>query len=257
MTHYRMLDKDPTVIICVNGDERKIYNNNEIFLNNEENFEMRFFNPENFKIGVEIIFNGQKKNEGLLVLRPGEDITLDRFLGDKKKMKYEIYTIDANNEAAVKAAALNGIVEFNFYKEATPNYFRNNFVNYNNTYTSPGIYCQDMDCSYTSNVSIGSHAGLPHFGNSKSLNLKSMKTRGVTSSMETGRIEKGPESTQNLKVVDVDFQTSPYHKIIYQLKPNSQKPLDIQEIRAYCPNCAYRIRKASWKYCPKCAEKLD
>lgn len=250
MTHYRMLDREPSAIITVAGSEKKIYNNGQIFLNDGENFEIRFFNPLQTTISIEIIFNGQKKNDGLLVLKPGEDVILDRFLGEKKKMKYETYTIDGNNAAAVQAAALNGLVEFKFYKEK---------INYTITYAtnwwnSPDVY--------------GSGTGNPHvYGSSTTdnylsqdfsccSNLKGVKTRSLKKeSIETGRIEKGPESNQNLTHVDMNFETYPFHTITYQLKPNSEKTNEVTEIRNYCSKCHYRIRKSSWNYCPKCGLK--
>ena len=45
MAHYRMTDKLPSAIITVNGNEKKIYEGNQIFLQNGDNFEIRFFNP--------------------------------------------------------------------------------------------------------------------------------------------------------------------------------------------------------------------
>ena len=136
MAHMRMLDKEPSAIITTNGNERKVYQDGQIFINDGENFEIRFFNPLQEKIGVEIIFNGIKKNDGLLVLRPGEDITLDRFLEKKKKMKYETYTIDGGSESAVKAAELNGLVEFKFYKEKR-GYTTFTINNFNYTFNGP------------------------------------------------------------------------------------------------------------------------
>lgn len=265
MSHYRMLDHEPSAIITVAGSEKKIYQGGQIFINDGENFEIRFFNPLQEKIGVEIIFNGIKKNDGLLVLRPGEDITLDRFLGEKKKMKYETYTIDGDSKSAVKAAELNGLVEFKFYKEKI-NYgcgfitFTNNNFNFNSpTYTSPGVYGTSTTASgyYNTNGinltgSIGASTDSFFYDAQPLKRTKSLKSKKV----ETGRIEKGPESNQDLKTVDVEFDLTPFHTINYLLKPNSQKPTEITEVRQYCTKCAYRIRKQSWKFCPKCSFEI-
>jgi rubrerythrin len=79
----------------------------------------------------------------------------------------------------------------------------------------------------------------------------------ITEKVETGRIEKGPESSQEIKTVDAEFVTIPFHTITYQMKPNSAKPTtNITEIRNYCTECGYRIRKSTWKFCPKCGETL-
>jgi len=322
--HYRLSDREPSAIITVAGNEKKLYDNGQIFLKNGDNFEIRFFNPLQEKVGVEILFNGQKKNNGLLVLNPGQDVTLDRFLDEKKKMKFDTYTIDGSNKAAVKAAEINGLVEFRFYKESNSYHyslsnqtkskirdwsdddiykepepidfsgFNGSFNGWNGTlsisgcttisdsansrcYTSPGIYTQGIDnsivlggsdtntCFYSStsditldgvsdNIAfntgniqgIGSvatptkSAGLPHYGSTR---------------VETGRIETGEESVQGLNTVDAQFESTPFHTITYQMKPDSHKPQEISEVRNYC-KCGYRVRKNSWKFCPKCSEKL-
>ena len=249
MTHYRMLDRDPSAVICVDGNEKKIYQEGQIFLNNGDNFQVRMFNPLQTKIGVEIIFNGQKKNDGLLVLNPGQDVTLDRFLGEKKKMRYETYTIDGNNSAAVQAAALNGLVEFKFYKEK---------INYNCYYSNTNNWNWNTTPIYGSSTIRGvvSHSDYSTTNSSTDLNKTSkLKSKCIKQEVETGRVEKGPESNQNLSTVDANFETFPFHIISYQLKPNSQFS-DLKEVRQYCTGCGYRLRKQSWNFCPKCSLPL-
>ena len=85
MTHNRMLDRAPSCAILHNRNELKVYQDNQVYLNDGDNFELRFFNPTNFKIGVEIVFNGLKKGDGYLVLNPGQDLILDRFLDEQRK----------------------------------------------------------------------------------------------------------------------------------------------------------------------------
>lgn len=264
MTHYRMLDQEPSAIITVAGSEKKIYQNGQIFLNNGENFEIRFFNPLQTKIGVEILFDGIKKNDGYLVLKPGEDVILDRFLDDKKKMLYETYKIDANNPAAVNAAKMNGLIEFKFYKE----YFKP--INYklsckcssrncnSISYTSPGIFSHEVDYSDEFNDSIFDASSSATMDNltldmNTPIGCYNTSTKNL---VETGRIEKGSESEQEMKIVDMQFEPNAFHTIKYQLKPTSQLNVDVSEIRNYCSRCGYRLRKSSWKFCPKCSEKL-
>jgi Zn finger protein HypA/HybF involved in hydrogenase expression len=270
MSHSRLLDSTPSAIITVSGAEKKIYKNGQIFINDGDNFEIRLFNPLQTKIGVSITFNGINKNDGLLVLRPGEDITLDRFLGEKKKMKYETYTIDGNNSTAVKAVAQNGLVEFKFFKEKSYNEIYRGFTTVSTCNNNSSIYSKG---SYTTTGSIDyqniyysdyvaenldKNIDYTQYDADMAFNTQlsaSMNTR--SKKIETGRIESGPKSNQELKTVDVDFETSSFHTITYQLKPNSQKPVDIQEVRNYCSKCGYRIRKSSWLYCPSCGCQIN
>jgi nicotinic acid mononucleotide adenylyltransferase len=45
MAHMRLLDREPSAIITVAGSEKKIYQDGQIFINDGDNFEIRFFNP--------------------------------------------------------------------------------------------------------------------------------------------------------------------------------------------------------------------
>lgn len=131
MTHYRMLDRAPSVMITSNRNELKLYQNNIVYLNDGDNFELRFFNPLQEKIGVEIMFNGIKKGDSYLVLNPGQDVILDRFLDEQKKMLFETYVVNGNSQEAIEAIQKNGIITFNFYKEFYRNYSNQNEINVN------------------------------------------------------------------------------------------------------------------------------
>jgi hypothetical protein len=122
MTHYRLSDSTPSAIILARNsrtsslDELKTYTGNQIFLNNGDEFQIKLFNPLTEKIGVQVGFNGQSSKH-LLVLNPGEDAIIDRFIDEKRRMIFETYQYDDNNKAAKKAVANNGIVEIRFFKE--------------------------------------------------------------------------------------------------------------------------------------------
>lgn len=255
MTHYRLRDEiTPSFIVTVNGSEKKIYEGNQVFLNNGENFELRFFNPMQEKIGAEIIFNGKKTSKSMLVLNPGEDVSLDRFLNEKKKMLFETYKVDASNPLVEKAIKKNGLLKVKFYKEKQIVWTCRGG---NTFYNSPDIYTTNFD--YTYQVGNFSTTGLDVLqGSTTNFSAYSTNTSNevkLTKKLETGRIEKGPKSDQKLNVVDVEFEDKPFHVIEYQLKPASQM-VNVREIRNYCEKCSYRIRKSNWVYCPKCGQKL-
>ena len=328
MTHNRMLDRVPSVQITHKGNELKVYQGNVVYLNDGDNFELRFFNPTNFKIGVDILFNSTKKGDGYLVLNPGQDLILDRFLDEQRKMLFETYVVDGNNEAAVKAIQQNGLISFNFHKENSynNNYKTNVDINYNfppkpyrpvyqpnttyvtNNYYSSGTSGVSGSGGYagvSGTLGCAGPAGAPGFygsGSISTMNISSNLTQ-VTSStstpnykfatrsyttpgvfsqevdyssflaenldssitfsestinpLETGRIEKGSISSQTLKSVNAQFQSSPFHSITYKLMPISSMNRTIKEVREYCGFCSYRIRNNKWKYCPKCGSHLD
>lgn len=330
MTHYRMLDRAPSVLITSNRNELKVYHGTTVYLNNGDNFELRFFNPLPYKIGVEIDFNGMKKGDGYLVLNPGQDLILDRFLDEQRKMIFETYTVDGNNESAIKAIEQNGIINFKFYAE-NGHYNHKNEIdvkydfapkphrsikikNVYNTYntnwsgsTFTGPSGPFGPSGPVGNIGISGSSGDPNHiyrvnrsSTSKSFSIPLNKDYWMpptTSSsipisdyiaenkddniyysdysymvltntndmgsvfncnpIETGRIEKGDVSNQKLKLVNAQFQSSPFHTVTYKILPLSQMNKSIKEVREYCGECGYRLRKSSWKYCPKCGSKLD
>ena len=298
MTHYRMSDQDPSAVIMAKNprtgslEELKIYQGNIVYLKDKQEFQIRLFNPTHEKLGIQINLNG-KINDQVLVLNPGQDYTIDRFLNEQKKMLFETYTIDGENSTAKKAIEFNGLIEINFFKEKEHQITFTNtstFVNYNDTqfgdnitYTNDTSYkfskrcfCSEKDFSIDSTLTGNSLGDLSIDGdividgnliingdtsntNSQKLSKRKRIKKSDSSKskkVETGRVEKGKTSTQNFEQVEVEFDTTPILSLNYKLKPINTKTYEIKEIRNYCGDCGYRIRKQSWMYCPKCGEDL-
>lgn len=280
MTHYRMLDRAPSAIITSNKNELKIYQDNIVYLNNGENFELKFFNPTKDKLGVEIIFNGIKKGDSYLVLNPGQDLTLDRFLDEQRKMVFETYTIDGENKNAIEAIKENGLITFNFYKE----YYNVNTYNANINYNFPPKIkknkkrLKNSKVFYSSGIQgnngnsgcqgyVGSNTLITDISYSSNLNYFCSTANFVDysnnfptfteKSIETGRIEKGEISDQQLRNVNVNFAPQPFFTISYRILPYSQMNKTVKEIRMYCTECGYRLRKDNWRFCPKCGHKIS
>ena len=324
MTHSRMLDRAPSVVITSKRNELKIYQGNTVYLNDGDNFELRFFNPLTEKIGVEINFNGITKGDGYLVLNPGQDLILDRFLDEQRKMLFETYVINGDNKEAVEAIAKNGIITFNFFKEhgsympqdvninyafppkpykynanklskgmksksytgggtsgangnlgasgvsgTSGNPFGGNvtYTSTTNTYnkfSSPGLYTMESDMSYISTNSNSNSRiypdslsrGISNLSIDQDYFFPSTTTSAIVNPLETGRIEMGAISNQQLRTVNAQFSSTPIHTITYQLLPYSAMNRTIKEVREYCPHCGYRLRKETWNFCPKCGEDL-
>lgn len=294
MTHNRMLDRAPSVVITSNRNELKLYQGNVVYLNDGDNFELRFFNPLQEKIGVEIMFNGIKKGESYLVLNPGQDVFLDRFLDEQRKMLFETYEINGNSQEAVEAIQQNGLITFNFYKEHYSSNYQNEVnVNYNFppkpfkdnfNYTSSRSYTSSGSGS---NGIWGSQGpagpvGTPGTSSTGGFNTTNSNSRIYNSStftascnsvtigntvfnttsasynpLETGMIEKGDISNQQLKTVNLQFNSTPFNSISYKIMPYSAMNRTVGEIRQYCTCCGYRLRKETWKFCPKCGTELQ
>lgn len=276
MTHYRMQDRVPSAVITSNHNELKLYQGNVVYLNDGDNFELRFFNPLQEKIGVEIIFNGIRKGDGYLVLNPGQDLTLDRFLNEQRKMLFETYKIDGNNKESVEAIEKNGLITFNFYKEEyyynynTLKYFSNVNCNnriynydYNNIYDT-NVYNTNItsdinNVNTTNNKNIKYNSTCNEYSEymAENIDISNVRSKFLSKSIETGRIEKGEKSNQDLKNVNVNFSYSSFHSLTYKIMPTSTMNRESTEIRQYCSECGYRLRKSTWKYCPSCGQKIS
>jgi hypothetical protein len=277
MTHYRLTDSMPSAIILSRNprtsslDELKTYQGNDIFLNNGDEFQIRLFNPLSEKIGAQVSING-KTSQNLLVLNPGEDVVVDRFLDEQRKMLFETYKYDKGNKAAVNAVANNGRIELRFFKEYVPSLTVSTWGTGTSTiYNNPFITLTNGSNGFASGMGITTNCNNVFlsstsdtyklqsdlsFVSDPELEIKSTKRFKTKSLKETGRVEKGGQSNQGFKSVDIQFQSYAFHTIMYNLKPMSEKNSYDKEVREYCTQCRYRLRNDSWQFCPKCGEKI-
>lgn len=73
---------------------------------------------------------------------------------------------------------------------------------------------------------------------------------------ETGRVESGSHSNQSFVTDYATYNSFYSNKVSWKILPLSQKPVEVSDLKTYCPNCRTRIKKKSWKYCPTCSEEL-
>jgi ribosomal 50S subunit-recycling heat shock protein len=259
----------PTAHITVDRDRLKIYNGNNplpsknmLYMHDGQEFQFEFFNPRQNNVLAIIYINGEKISMNGLIIKPGQRVYLDRFLDVSKKFKFETYVIDDSPETR-HAISKNGDIKIEFYEECyqqytltttnnTPYYFDFNTqlinVQDSNKYsTQPGIRRL-----YSSTVNLSGDLNC----NSLSCNSQPFLDVNCTDKKETGRVEKGCSSEQKLTNSNLLFQHSILNIVEYKILPISEHNKDESDIRIYCPNCKYRIRKQTWKYCPKCGEEL-
>lgn len=121
--------------------------------------------------------------------------------------------------------------------------------------TTTAVYSNTniQNCSYTSN-SVGSLLNGNNQGNYTLADYaQNLKTK------ETGRIEKGESSSQKFEEVDMQFEHYHISSIVYQLFPESQKPVETKEIKQevnnFCPQCGRKLN-GNENFCPQCGTKL-
>lgn len=216
--------------VAVNKSLLKEYNNSEqservVYLNNGDDFQIQLFNPERTTIGAEVYVNGEKLS-GILVLKPGERIWLERFTDRTVKFKFSTYNVeDGYSEEVQNAIADNGVITVKFFKERKKNYWR-------------------CDCG-------------------SSMNEKSFKDSyrndilSLSSTIETGRISEGGYSSQKFNNVNIDFEYCPFRTEVIKILPVSRKPYNSSDLnKIYCTECGRKLNP-KYKFCPYCGTHCD
>lgn len=281
----------PQAWIAVSSNRQRIYGTNHVFLDDEQEFQIELYNPTSIKYLAKISINGKLVSYSGLVLKPGQRYFLDRFIDDKKKLLFSTYDIESENTEVQKAIKENGLIKVDFYAEdiltipnwggiywatnTNPSYWtiktppNGNPIFYNThivnehvngvhntiTTTSDGFYNSDLGRGNTSystfSNTLGSSQIIGDLQCCSSLNSEGPKM------METGRIEKGEKSDQKFGDDYSKYVSFPSYTSEYQILPRSVKPVEVSEIRSYCPECRTRIKKKTWKFCPNCGEDLS
>lgn len=252
--------KTPNAWVVSSKDRgRKSIKNGNVFLKDNEEFQIELFNPLKNNVLAKINLNGNPISKTGLVIRPGERVYLDCFLNDKKKFIFKTYDIE-NSEEALEATEENGLLEVYFYKESI---VRENFYPifdgrcYGGNYKGSGIF---YDGNFTTNTGSGTF----YDGNFTtttinnvcysdtstvsldSININDMGTLNSTKEVETGRIEKGEKSNQQFETVDMEFEDYYISSTIIKMLPDSRKPLESKDINKNNPdNVIELIKKLS------------
>jgi hypothetical protein len=114
-------DAMPEAHITRKKSRAKIYNYNNLYLNDGDVFEIELFNPKTNRVLAKIWLNGEEISGSGIVVNPGQRIFLERFIDSNNKFVYKTYDIE-NNTQTLEAIRSNGDIEIKFYNE----YFNTN-----------------------------------------------------------------------------------------------------------------------------------
>lgn len=287
--------------VAVNKSLLKEYNNSEqservVYLNNGDDFQIQLFNPEQTTIGAEVYVNGEKLS-GILVLKPGERIWLERFTDKSVKFKFSTYNVeDGYSEEVHNAIADNGVITVKFFKERKKNYwwYDNDMLNrikvsyndlaytndsntalkcrndismvnsfaansaMNNLLKPESTYSKEYTCKLTSEAdSISSYSC------GSSMNEKSFKDSyrndnlSLSNTIETGRISEGDYSSQKFNNVNIDFEYYPFKTEVIKILPVSRKPYNSSDLNKIYCTECGRKLNPKYKFCPYCGTRCD
>lgn len=242
---------------------RKSIKKGKVYLQDKEEFQIELFNPLQDCVLADIKLNGKSISQTGLVLNPGQRFYLDCFIDDKKKFIFNTYEVEDTTEVA-NAIAKNGLLEVFFYKESvvtlnnwsnrlskiviekhypayypwgTTNpytvYYGNGITNTNSfntglvttTANTGNVYCSTGAIDLT-NLKSTNNA---YYSNNL-INCSGSLTTSYSSTIETGRVEKGSKSKQKFESVDMDFDNYYIASTIVQLLPDSRKPVETKDL---------------------------
>ena len=231
----------PTANIAVNRNRLKSYGE-KVYLKSGTHFEIELFNPKKIKVLAKIYLDGVAISWSGITINPGQRVFLEKWIDNPQKFLFETYETDGSSEA-IQAISENSKVQIKFYDQVIPEFT-----------------IQPASWTYTnSNI-------IPSFGGTTQTNLYSSNIGQNSSTVthdlyipnnnETGRSEKGESSNQTFSKSNDLFSELISNTINMQILPESQKPIEVSEIRNYCTSCGTRHKKASWKFCPNCGTKI-
>lgn len=252
MAKLRKNSKNPDAWIVSSKDKgRKSIKNGKVFLKNKEVFEIELYNPLKTSVLADIKLNSSSISKSGLVLRPGERFYLDCFIDDNKKFIFETYEVDNINESN-EAIKNNGLLEVFFYKEDVVNInnWKNNFNQliiekwypynpypynpypYQSPYYGTTTLTTTLTTGFTNTTSPDVNLSLSNntITNDGDVNC-SPSTFSSFSKIETGRVEKGENSSQGFKEVEMDFENFFVSSTIIKILPESRKPFDTKELK--------------------------
>ncbi len=266
----------------VTKDRQRVKQNNDVvYLNNGDEFEIELFNPTSKKVLAKILINEISLGSGI-VLRPGERVFLERYLDEAKKFVFETYEVDKANPNVQRAIRKNGIVDVEFYDEIPPrpqHIWRSPTItyDYNQWYV-------DGNNTYSGSINIGSAANTNICGESDlsditfnccnisgdadfTANTKSFIDSDMQAAfeeavnekanekVETGRIEKGDNSKQKFVYDNTEFMFMPTWTSSWKILPMSQKAYVKEDLIVHCTQCGAKRKKTFHKFCPNCGNQ--
>lgn len=260
----------PKAWIAVSNNRQKIYGNDEVYLDPDQEFQIELYNPTSTKYLAKIYLNGKLTSTAGLVLMPGQRYFLDRFIDEDRKLIFSTYNVDAGDPEVMNAILENGLIKVEFFAEETQTYtWKANYADplnwkFNSTgYVNGGFVNTTNTATWSTSwggTSTQTIAG-PAF---TTTGISGTNTSFLTSNsnlqsakIETGRVEKGGRSDQSFGSDFGRYSWWASFTTMYKLLPRSVKPVEVSEIRSYCPGCRTRVKKKTWKFCPNCGESLD
>jgi len=251
MSYYTTQVAVPQSFITKGKQRLKQYTDT-VYLNNGDEFEIELYNPTQNKVLAKIEMNGNSIGNGI-ILRPGERVFLERYLDEPKKFLFETYVVNGSNKEVQESIAKNGDVYVKFYNEQV--FGSTGTV----TLINPNTWTPTTGSPYYGNVFTTTSTNVNFNTNFTLTSGNAFYNKTATSPIrhiETGRVEKGSDSEQTFTYDNSQFYSYPSQTNWWKLKPQSTKPVVIEELVTYCSECGSKRKKDTHKFCPHCGTKF-
>jgi hypothetical protein len=241
------IQQNPSAWIVSSTDRgrKSIKKGNKVYLEDNQEFQIEMFNPLRESVLCDLKINGVKVSQGGLILRPGQRFYLDCFVDDKRKFVFKTYEVEDTEE--VRSSIINnGLVEVFFYKEEVSINDWLNKINTNPYPTYPGyptfpfntpVYANGTTVNNVVGGCVNTLSDKTYYSGTVG-NLENYRCKSI----ETGRVEKGDISSQEFVGVNMDFQNYHISSVVYQILPESQRPIETSELKKYCEHCGSKLK---------------
>lgn len=250
--------------ISIKKNRVKHYLNNQVYLNDGQEFEIELFNPSALTRLAKVSINGKSISNAGIVIKPGQRVYLERFIDSPQKFKFDTYLVDKTNNSVATAIANNGDIQVDFYDEyITPTtmyvYTTNSIYPIYNASTTLNYNASNLRGTTTSSSSAHFASTLAcdsMFSEEGLTKGKEEKRSKLSLEKETGRVEKGSVSDQKFENYHGSFNTWASKVVRIKINPFSEKPLEAQDLVNYCTNCGTKNKGNKYKFCPTCGSKF-
>jgi len=242
----------PSAFITVNK-QRLRQDGKSVYMKDQTEFEIELHNPTKEKIMAMIEMNGTPISDSGIILKPGQRVFLERFLDNEKKFLYETYVVN-NNKETKEAIQNNGKVTVRFHKESKP---RPRSLAYGSVFNgSSGFGWSEITYTdYKYNNPVVTHNTNDFIGINNTFFTSNFANTNISDrKMETGSVEQGSQSNQELKSTNGNFEWFYTWTDEWQIMPHSQQPVQAKDLVDRCVKCKTKL-KSNHKFCPECGEK--
>jgi hypothetical protein len=216
--------------ILIKGIKQRFYFNDSVFLPNDTEFEIEFFNKSQRTVCPQITINGEMLGSSPVVYN-GQKFILKDYIDDNRNLLFKVYEVDSDDEDVKKAIKDNGIISFKYYYEK--------LITKKISKTSTAEPSRKLEDEDRNDVDLDALTDFQPIAESMAVKH------------ETGKIMRGSPSGVTYDRIQIHLDYDYFETQVIKLLPLSKKPKYIS-----CPNCQ-NSSKIDANYCEVCGHQYS